>query len=401
MIIQPDTILQRLPALDVHLYSDNTLLIRYAGNELWCGSHGLAILDVFYQPTPFRVAVDRLKERTVGIQDWMLLTHTIVELYEAGVLRAPDQIEVQLTAENMRFDSFQMHTLMLNDQVRTGTYLTAIPQMIQPGDIVLEIGTGTGVLAVAAAKAGATHVYAVEAGSMGKAAQTVFEANGVADRITLIEGWSTEIDLPQKANVLLSEIVSNDGFSERILEFTLDARKRLITPNARQIPSQLRMYGMPVTAAQSWLSERFFTNDVVQQWRDWYDINFDPLARLAPTAVAAGAATADAVKQWQMLGVPQLLADVDLLTLESLVVERNGEFVIGTSGVLNAVVVYFELTLSPSVQLSTYPLVDSTPFSWGNPVFLLTPQMVEAGKRLRFQFSRGRSSGEPSLILGA
>src|SRR5439155_20231788 len=82
------------------------------------------------------------------------------------------------------------HARMLHDDRRTGDYLAALGQAVRPGDVVLDIGTGSGVLAVAAARAGARHVYAVEASDISEVAERVFAANGMEDRVTLIPGWS-------------------------------------------------------------------------------------------------------------------------------------------------------------------------------------------------------------------
>jgi predicted RNA methylase len=69
-------------------------------------------------------------------------------------------------------------------------------------------------LAIAAACA-SSHVYAIEASGIGKLAKAIFKANGLADRITLIEGWSTQVNLPEKADVLISEIIGNEPLGEQ------------------------------------------------------------------------------------------------------------------------------------------------------------------------------------------
>ncbi len=71
---------------------------------------------------------------------------------------------------------------MLHDERRTGDYLRALAAAVRPDDVVLDIGTGSGVLAVAAARAGARRVYAVEASDIAEVAARVFEVNGVQDR---------------------------------------------------------------------------------------------------------------------------------------------------------------------------------------------------------------------------
>jgi len=98
-------------------------------------------------------------------------------------------------------DAILFHASMLNDRRRTAGYLASIRDIVKPGDVVVDIGTGTGILAIAAVRAGARHVYAIEEARIARVARTLFEANGMTDHITLIRGRSTEVKLPQRADV--------------------------------------------------------------------------------------------------------------------------------------------------------------------------------------------------------
>src|SRR4051812_12021176 len=120
-------------------------------------------------------------------------------------------------------DVMQLHLEMLNDRTRTLSFIEAIRETVRPDDIVLDIGTGTGILAATAARAGARHVYAIEAGQIQKVARALFESNGLKDRITLIRGWSTQIELPERADVLISEVIGHEPLAEDVLETTADA----------------------------------------------------------------------------------------------------------------------------------------------------------------------------------
>lgn len=91
---------------------------------------------------------------------------------------------------------------MLQDHVRTGTYRDAIKtnKANFEGKAVLDVGTGTGILAFFAVQAGARVVYAVEASAMADSAKKLVETNGMSDRIKVIKGKVEEVELPEKVS---------------------------------------------------------------------------------------------------------------------------------------------------------------------------------------------------------
>ena len=105
----------------------------------------------------------------------MDLMTTIMHLYEAGILQEGYRDRPFLKSRDSGFDAAPIHISMLNDRTSTSNYLDGIREVVKKGDIVLDIGTGTGIWAVAAAKAGAKHVYAVEASGIGKSAREIIQ----------------------------------------------------------------------------------------------------------------------------------------------------------------------------------------------------------------------------------
>lgn len=269
-------------------------------------------------------------------------------------------------------DVMQLHIDMLNDRTRTSCFINAINEVVRPDDIVVDIGTGTGVLAVAAARAGARHVYAIEAGQISKLARVLIRNNGFSDRITLIRGWSTQIDLPERADVLISEVIGHEPLAEDVLETTADAVQRLVKPKARLVPGRLKIYCLPVTIPPSEIKKLVFTPKALRDWHDWYGINFDALQEANPDTLFRFLINPYHLRNWKPLSPPLLLEDIDFRNCDIPQVEATGTTRAAHDGLLNGLIFYFELALSRSIRLSTHPSLVKKDHHWSSPVWVLT-----------------------------
>src|SRR5207244_7732448 len=141
------------------------------------------------------------------------------------------------------------HRALIEDSVRTTAYAEAIARVVRAGDVVLDLGSGCGVLAILACRAGARKVFAVEQGHMADIASMLAANNDCGDRIAVLHARSFDVELPERAGVLITETLGNLGFDEQILPSVLDARKRLIAEGARIVPARVALVAAPVTAA--------------------------------------------------------------------------------------------------------------------------------------------------------
>jgi precorrin-6B methylase 2 len=380
--ISPGLVLHRVPDLKLHVLSDNRVEISLEEKTVSCGPHALAILDAFQHPTSFSAAVRRLSKSSVGIHDLATLTSTVVELYRAGVLRDETQSRPEAS---YGFGNLNVHNRMLNDRTRTSSFLAGIEEVVTTGDVVVDIGTGTGVLAVAAARAGAKHVYAIEASEIARSAEVVFEANGVADRITLVRGWSTRTTLPNRADVLVSEIIGNDPLAEGVLEVIMDARKRLLKPGARLIPSQVRVFALPVALPRDERMKHVVVEESLANWRSWYGIDFSPLVQVRNDTLPAFYVKPQRARIWETLGEPILLKAIDFGDFKyPISLDNTTTLEVNTTGKLDGLLLYFELELGPTTRLSTAPAQADRNNHWRSPVWMLRDQFVlQDGDRLR------------------
>lgn len=133
------------------------------------------------------------------------------------------------------------HFSMLNDEPRNVAYRKAIENVVGPDSTVLEIGTGSGLLSMMAARAGAASITTCEmVPEIAAMARRIIDRNGYADRIDVVDRKSTAIkvgnELPKRANVLISEILSDDFLGEGVLPSLDHARRELLEPDAKMVP---------------------------------------------------------------------------------------------------------------------------------------------------------------------
>lgn len=149
------------------------------------------------------------------------------------------------------------HLPVINDVGRNKVYQDAIEKAVGPDDVVLSIGSGSGLLAMAAARAGARKVFGSEhLHSMSDMARRVIARNGYEDVITVLSKQSTELaigsDLPEPASVVISENFDVTLIGEGAIPSLRHATRHLMRPDAKVIPAAARVWGMVV----EWPSER-------------------------------------------------------------------------------------------------------------------------------------------------
>jgi len=268
------------------------------------------------------------------------------------------------------------HFNMLNDTDRNEAYDTAIRTLIRPGDVVLDIGAGSGLLAMMAVRAGAAHVYSCErVGLLAKKAREIVAANGFADKITIIDKWSTDLvvgtDLPARADVVISEIVDNVLIGEGVVPSLKHAFEELAAPEARVIPRRGSVYVMPVECDMA--------------------ANLGHVDKAAGFDVSAfngfGAygfiSTKTKPEDFKALAEQQTAFSFDLghKVVETVAEERTLRFEANTGGVLHGAVVWMDLELDDEITLSSTP---GGEWSHWLPAYYLTerPRRVEAGEEI-------------------
>ncbi len=128
------------------------------------------------------------------------------------------------------------------NHVRVMAFEEALRRTVTKDTVVLDIGTGTGHFALVAAKLGAAHVYAIETNPLMALAEKLASENGFDDRITFIRGLSTSVELPQKADIVISDLGGAIPLANLNVLSLADARDRFLAPRGRMIPEQVSLF---------------------------------------------------------------------------------------------------------------------------------------------------------------
>lgn len=384
-MLTPDTTLYRAPDLVIKVNGSNNLRLYHEGRILKLGPEALSLIDVLHSPTTVTEALKRAGLRLGGERSTKQMLDTLSALVQAEVL----------TTEPLRrfsrelyptYDSALVHLTILNDTERKGAFVRAVQEIVRPGDVVLDLGAGSGILAITAAKAGARRVYAVEPASMMHLAERVAHDNGVADQITFMREWSTRVELPEKANVLTTDLVGNEALDMLIWENIQDARQRLLTADARIMPDSLSGFAMLVEIPNEIVAKHRVDHSHLRAWQENYGINFGALMESERQSTTGFYERPETVRQWVRLSEPTSLYELNLRT-DVDTIDQTCTLTAKREGTATGVVVFFRAKLSPSVIFSTDPSRGSDSSHWFTATWAL-PEAVplRVGDRLPIRF---------------
>lgn len=153
------------------------------------------------------------------------------------------------------------HFPMMNDTYRNDCYEKTLQKLVKPDSIVLDIGSGSGLLALMAAKAGAKQVYTCEkVNVIANIARQIVEANGYSQQITTFNKLSNDLkvgeDLAEPADILVSEIFDVGLLAEYAVPSIRHAREHLLKPSAKIIPRAATVYAALVDSQDVFHTDR-------------------------------------------------------------------------------------------------------------------------------------------------
>ncbi|MGA2606148.1 MAG: 50S ribosomal protein L11 methyltransferase [Terriglobia bacterium] len=271
-------------------------------------------------------------------------------------------------------DLFHFHAFLLADRGRTESYQKAIAQTGRPGDVVLDVGTGTGILAFFSCQAGARKVYAVEASPAIELAQQVCDRNGLRDRVVFLHDLSFDISLPEQVDAIITDIGADFGLEGGVLGSMIDARIRFLRKGGSIIPHSLQLFIAPVEVADPYHR--------IDLWkRDLYGLDFSPIRSFAVNNYYAAR-----FDPQSFLSDPAPLVRIPLAEAAGNYVRGNASCIATRAGVLHGIAGWAVTELAPGISFSNSP-INST-IQWQQRFFPLeTTVLLRQGDCLGVTFS--------------
>jgi SAM-dependent methyltransferase len=282
------------------------------------------------------------------------------------------------------------HRELLADERRTNAFREAVLRVVKPGDVVLDLGCGSGILSFFACQAGAARVYAIDQTHAADVASLLARHNGLSDRITVLHGEAKALELPERADVLLSETLGVAGLDEGIVEIVADARQRFLKPDARIVPQRVGVSIVPVEMDYEYEKHVAFWNE------RRYGVDLRPLRLFASSAILFAH-----IRSSAHLDVPREVLSIDLLRGEGKDAAGAASFTAKRDAHLHGFGVFFSATLADGIEL-TNGEAHST--SWSQAYLPLeVPVQVRRGDRVDVELQtdagkswrwRGNANGE-------
>jgi protein arginine N-methyltransferase 1 len=285
------------------------------------------------------------------------------------------------------FDSYSIREYgqMINDRTRTDAFAEALRRAVQPDSVVLDIGTGTGIFAFLACQFGAARVYSVEPSDAIEVAKSCAARNPGSDRIVWIQGLSTEIDLPEKVDIVIADLHGYLPFHVGNIPSMIDARRRHLKPDGRIIPKRDVLLAAPAHAPAEY-------EDVLSPWQgNEYGIDFSAGHVFVCNTIRR--AKGEAIASDNLLATSATWGTIDYSSVESPNVDGEVEWRIERPGLLHGLYVWFDGEVADGLGFSNAPDLPSLPY--GRTFFPLEQAMpVTPGDRMTARISATLTNGE-------
>ena len=250
-------------------------------------------------------------------------------------------------------------------------YREAIHQVVRQGDIVFDLGAGTGILGLHACSAGAKSVHAVEPTDIIAVVPDIAQANGFAERIHPHKCASFHFEPDEKADVIIASMLPSGAFANNFVQVVGDASKRLLKPNGIIIPKTIHAAFCPVELPD-WYEGHVACWDAPKQGFAFNSIH----------AVSANRPRNHRISSSSLIAIPARAEAVVTLEPPERDLQVDLAFVIQRDSVAHAVASWIEVNMTDRVVVGNCPVGPTN--TWDNLLLPLeTPLKLVAGETAR------------------
>jgi len=282
------------------------------------------------------------------------------------------------------FSSLLAHERMLADPVRVESYYQAISRHVTAGSTVVDLGTGTGILAMFAAQQLPRKVYALDHSEFIGVAQEIATHNGVYN-IEFVASNSREFSPPEKVDLIIHEQIGDELFTENMIENLLDLKRRILKPGGRILPARFELFVEPVQLKPG--------RTIPYIWeRALHGVDFSCLRNnekvntYLPPDYHCYLVDPGAVDFLLCEASPAMTLDLDEITRpEEVPGEASMARTIIRDGYLDGYVVYFRVTFDDTLAFDTSPMSEVT--HWRSRLFRCPRRVCSVGEQLNYRFT--------------
>ncbi|MFC1631446.1 50S ribosomal protein L11 methyltransferase [Candidatus Omnitrophota bacterium] len=281
---------------------------------------------------------------------------------------------------DLSYSGLWVHRVMLRDSVRCETFRKAILETVKPGNVVLDVGAGTGILSLFAVQAGAKKVYAVERSNIAEFTRKVLRKNGAEDCVEVIQADMENVKLTEKVDLIVSEWLGGYGVDSGMLAPLLVARDRWLKKNGKILPQRVTAWMAPIWDSTLDSDMRF--------WRGHpYGVDL--------SSMADGKAQEMLMCQMHLsednsLSEPQQMWTTDVYNFSTenarAPFKTSLSFLIKREGKFSALSTWFQAEFDAGLILTNEPGAPQT--HWGQYVFPLEHTIkVKSGTKIEVEFT--------------
>jgi type I protein arginine methyltransferase len=259
--------------------------------------------------------------------------------------------------------------VMIADRARMGAFAAALEANVAPGSVVLDLGAGTGIMALLACRFGARRVFAIEPDNAIQVAREIAALNGCADRIDFIQAISSDVTIAEKADVLVHDIGGLMPWFQQHIPAIVDARRRFLAPGGVLIPMRDEVWATVVEAADLYGGK-------TGPWEhNGFGLDMTPARDVVLNTWTRGRVTREA-----FLSAPQVLATLEYAAISEVDLNVTVGWTIDRPGIGHGLLAGVNRTVATGICLSNLPdapagqqsdgVYETVFFPWAGPVTL-------------------------------